>query len=128
MWERSGDPGARGEPRGPYRRTERQPPRHSLNAAQKAARSARQSEIARAAKKAKPGYTNERLGDLGALPEHERKFARRPTPPPPRLRRKADPLDTDVYKCECENWARQAQGKAPLSYGQWRAGLGRKER
>lgn len=87
---------------------------------EKAARRARQDKAAAASKPKKlDRYTTERLGNSGTLPEHKKKFAQPPKEPP----EKADKLRWDVYELERLNWERRQQGKRPLSYGEWRAGI-----
>lgn len=84
------------------------------------ARSARQSAAAAAAKPQKPTrYTTEKLGNFGALPEHKKKFAQPPKEPPA----DASALRWDVYELERLNWERRQEGKRPLNYGEWRAGI-----
>ena len=91
----------------------------------KAARTAVQDAAAAASKKRKPDrYINDKLGELGTLPEHTKRFAQPPVPPPKaKGRDKPSALRWDVYELECLNWERRQQGKRALSYGEWRAGL-----
>lgn len=92
---------------------------------QKAARDALQGRVAAAARAKKPGgYTTEKLGDTGALPEHTKRFAQPPVAPPEaKGKDKPSALRWDVYELECLNWERRQQGKRALSYGEWRAGM-----
>ena len=87
---------------------------------EKAARQSRQGKIAADSKPRKPTrYTTEKLGDIGALPEHAKKFAQPLKEPPV----EADPLRWDIYELECLNWKRRQEGKRPLTYGEWKAGI-----
>ena len=120
-WTRTGDAG-----RGVQRETQKGRTEAQIHTGrvrswkEKAARRARQDKAAAASRSKKPDrYTTERLGNSGTLPEHKKKFAQPPKEPP----EKADKLRWDVYELECLNWERRQQGKRPLSYGEWRAGI-----
>lgn len=87
---------------------------------ERAARKSRQVAAAVAANPKKPTrYTTEKLGNFGALPEHKKKFAQPPKEPPA----DASALRWDVYELERLNWERRQEGKRPLNYGEWRAGI-----
>lgn len=92
---------------------------------QKEARETRQASAEAAGKPKNPDwYTTERLCQNGTMPEHLHKFAQPPIEPPKdTLKNKVSPLRWDVYEVECLNWERRKEGKKPLSYGQWRAGI-----
>lgn len=91
----------------------------------KRARAARQDGAAAAAKPKKPDkYVTEKLGELGTMPEHAKKWAQPPVPPPKtKGKDKPSALRWDVYELECLNWERRQQGKRALTYGEWRAGI-----
>lgn len=91
----------------------------------KQARAARQAGAAAAAKPKKPDkYITEKLGDLGTVPEHTKRFAQPPVKPPEaKGKDKPSALRWDVYELECLNWERRQQGKRALTYGEWRAGI-----
>lgn len=94
-----------------------------LETESRAGRAARQGGGRRTDKKP-GGYTTERLGDTGALPEHTKRFAQPPVAPPEaKGKDKPSALRWDVYELECLNWERRQQGKRALSYGEWRAGM-----
>lgn len=121
IWTRTGDAG-----RGPQQEAQKGRTESGIHSGrvrswkEKAARRARQDKAAAAAKPKKPDrYTTERLGDLGALPEHKKKFAQPPKEPPA----DASALRWDVYELERLNWERRQEGKRPLNYGEWRAGI-----
>ena len=77
MWTRKGEPDqAPKAPPGQKKRGDR------LTWRQKQARDARQGDAARASQPPRKGYTNEQLGKEFVLPEHMKKFAQPPLPPP----------------------------------------------
>lgn len=89
---------------------------------QKAARETRQAEADAAGRPKKPDwYTTETLGHSSVLPEHRHKFEQAPIEPP--SGKGVDPIRWDVYEVECINWERKQQGRRPISYGEWRAGI-----
>lgn len=77
------------------------------------------AEIRRAGK---VGYTEERLGFSAALPEHNKKGVGDFVPIRPA--EGADLLNWDAYNVERINWLRRRDGRRPISYGEWRIGMG----
>ena len=126
-WIRTGKPDRPGPKKTPVRTSEaRLHKSHRTRSWQaKVARTAVQDAAAAASKKRKPdSYINDKLGELGALPEHTKRFAQPPVEPPKgKGKDKPSALRWDVYELECLNWERRQQGKRALSYGEWRAGI-----
>lgn len=120
-WTRTGDAGRGIQQAQATRRTESRIHSNRVRSwKEKAARQTRQTEAAAASKPKKPDrYTTEKLGNIGSLPEHAKRFTQPPVKPP----ENADALRWDVYELERLNWERRQEGKRPLSYGEWRAGI-----